>query len=283
MARNTVLAAMAQPDIARTSSPEPNMNPQENTIRIDGSQVLYTVRGKGSPVLLLHGWGSSSDSWRDVQNMLANVGLRVFAIDLPGFGKTPPPSSVWGVEEYASCVEQFARALGLSSFSLVGHSFGGQIAVFFASSHPSLVAKLVLIAPAAIRPPLGTRQRALFLAAKLLGIPLSLIPSATLRAWIRRKAYGAIGRRDYGRSEGIMKDVLERVIRQDLSRLLPAVNIPTLLLWGDNDRLTPLIHGLFMKDALPNASLRVFPGRGHNLHKEVPKDIARDISLFLRP
>lgn len=255
----------------------------ERAARVDGLPISYTVRGEGSPVLLLHGWGSSSDSWRNVQDALANARLRVFALDLPGFGKTPPPPSVWGVEEYASCVERFARALGLSSFSLVGHSFGGQVALSLASSRPSLVAKLALVAPAAIRPPLAIRHLTLLLIAKLLGLPLSLIPSATLRTWIRRKAYGAIGRRDYGRAEGVMKKVLERVIRQDLSRLLPSVNTPALLLWGDNDQLTPLSHGLRIKAAMPNATLKVFEGRGHNLHKEIPEDIARDISLFLRP
>lgn len=274
---------MAQSDIAHTSLPEPNMNPQESTTFIEGLQVSYTVRGEGSPVLLLHGWGSSSESWRNVQDMLANAGLRVFALDLPGFGGTPPPPSVWGVEEYASCVEQFARAIGLSVFSLVGHSFGGQVALSLASSHPSLVVKLALIAPAAIRPPLERGGRIFSLVAKILALPLTLIPTEKARTWIRRKAYEAIGRRDYGRAEGIMKKVLERVIRQDLSHLLSSVNTPTLLLWGDKDLLTPLSHGLGMKAAMPNATLKVFEGRGHNLHKEVPEDIARDISLFLRP
>lgn len=257
------------------------MNPQESTTFVEGLQVSYTVRGEGSPVLLLHGWGSSSDSWRNVQDMLADAGLRVFVIDLPGFGRTPPPPSVWGVEEYASCVEQFACAIGLSAFSLVGHSFGGQVALSLAFSHPSLVAKLALVAPAAIRPSLERGGRILSLIAKILALPLSLIPTEKARTWIRRKAYGAIGRRDYGRAEGIMKKVLERVIRQDLSRLLSSVNTPTLLLWGDKDLLTPLSHGLRMKTTLPNATLKIFEGRRHNLHKEIPEDITRDISLFL--
>lgn len=259
------------------------MNLEEHTILVDGLQVAYTVQGNGMPVFVLHGWGSSSDSWKNVQDMLANAGFQVFVPDLPGFGKTPPPPSAWGVGEYTACVEKFARAIGISAFSLVGHSFGGQIAVSFASSHPSLVAKLVLVATAAIRPKPGILGNILSLLSKGMNRALVLVPSARTREWILRKAYAMIGRHDYGRARGIMREVFKKVVRQDLAHLLPFLSARTLIVWGSEDRLTPLAHGLRIKAAMPNASLKVFKGNGHNLHKEIPEELAQSIVAFLRP
>ena len=131
----------------------------EKTVLVDGFQVHYKQMGEGRPLLILHGWGSSSDSWVRVQEMLAAKGYQVIVPDLPGFGKTQAPHTVWGVEEYAEFMNRFTEELGLEKFILAGHSFGGQTAIQFAVDHPGKLEKLVLIAAAGVRRTPGVAKK----------------------------------------------------------------------------------------------------------------------------
>ncbi|MBI2121430.1 MAG: alpha/beta fold hydrolase [Candidatus Wildermuthbacteria bacterium] len=220
------------------------MDRKDFTTIIDGLQVAYAERGSGRPILFLHGWGSSSDSWSGVADELSKSGFRVVILDLPGFGKTPPPPQAWGVGEYAAFVEKFGRALDIFPCVLAGHSFGGQVAVMLASLRPGLVSRLVLVAPAALRPAPGRKELMLQKAATMMRALLSIIPDDGAKEYVRRALYRAIGRYDYGRARGIMREVFKKVVRQDCATLLPAIRTQTLLLWGEKDALTPLAHGV---------------------------------------
>ena len=138
-----------------------NMDRKDFTTIIDGLQVAYAEWGLGKPILFLHGWGSSSDSWSKVADEVSRAGFRVLIPDLPGFGKTPPPPQAWGVGEYAAFVEEFARTLNIFPCILAGHSFGGQVAVTLASLRPEreTLVKLLIGARYSDFPPIVDRLR----------------------------------------------------------------------------------------------------------------------------
>jgi pimeloyl-ACP methyl ester carboxylesterase len=125
-------------------------------IRINGLDTFYQSDGQGDSIVLLHGWGTSSQSLAGVAACLAPAS-RVLSVDLPGFGWSQAPAAAWGIADYAEHVRQFLDEIGIAKAAFVGHSFGGRIAIHFASHHPHRVSHLILVASAGVRPKRGPR------------------------------------------------------------------------------------------------------------------------------
>ena len=119
---------------------------------IQGIRTNYLTAGKGEPVLLLHGWGSSLEPYRRLIDLLSTKYF-VIALDMPGFGKTEEPPCPWGVDEYVDFVLDFLQAFDIQKLSLVGHSFGGRVIIKLCNRClPFAVNKIVLIDSAGIKP-----------------------------------------------------------------------------------------------------------------------------------
>ena len=254
---------------------------REKKESVNGTQINYKVAGEGRPLLILHGWGSSSDSWVKVAELIAEKGYAVIAPDLPGFGKTSAPSAVWGVEEYADFVNDFAQKLGLRKFILTGHSFGGQMAIQFAVQHPEKAEKLVLLAAAAVRCTPGVAKKLVMAVAKSVSFLLYLVPFEDLRHNIKNALYMAIRRPDYMKTQGIMRDVFKKVITQDLTAKFSKISVPTLIIWGDKDEMTPVQDAYLMDELIPNSKLEVIEGGKHALNFQMPEKLSVSITQFL--
>jgi len=254
---------------------------QERKTVVNRLEVNYKIAGQGQPILILHGWGSSSDSWIEVQRNLVQDGYKVIVPDLPGFGKTGPPSEVWGVEDYADFVFSFAEAIGWDKFSLLGHSFGGQVAIQYSLTYPHTLETLILAAAAGIRRKPGVKVRTIKYIAKILGFFLQLIPSKGLREGMRYNLYMAIRKPDYERVQGVMREVFRRVISQDLGPLLSGVKTPTLVVWGEKDDSIPVEDAYTMKKNIPEAQLEVIPNINHDLNFKAPDKLAEATHRYI--
>lgn len=256
----------------------------ERQINIGGLSVNYKVFGEGKPVLVLHGWGRGSDSWAKVSELLERQGCRVVCPDLPGFGKSQEPGEPWDVEKYLAFVDCFTKQLGLESFFLIGHSFGGGLALAFSSLHPQRVKMLVLCDAAIIRKErLGLRQR---IAKKLslgrsliLGIPLIGRPMHSLSQKI---LYRFAGAQDYFRASGAMRKTFAKVVSQDLSRFAAGIKVPVLIIWGQKDQSTPLEDAYTLQHLIPGSAADVINGIGHNPQRDVPDVLAKKIVNFIK-
>ena len=124
---------------------------KENKIVVDGMDIFYKTAGKGRSLLILHGWGASSLSWMKIIEDLAVNGFEVIVPDLPGFGKTPDPKEPWTSENYADFLLKFIKAIDINDFYLLGHSFGGGLALILASGHKTKISKLILCDAAVVR------------------------------------------------------------------------------------------------------------------------------------
>ena len=111
------------------------------------------------PLILMHGWGCRFETVRSVAQVAAQT-HRVYNVDFPGFGETPEPDSVWGVEEYTAFIEKFAKKLNLTEPVLVGHSFGGRVSILFASRNA--VNKVILVDAAGVKPTRPMKYYAIF-------------------------------------------------------------------------------------------------------------------------
>jgi len=250
-------------------------------IAVSDLRIRYLeTEGKNDiPLIILHGWGSSLDSWKNVASALASEGIKVFIPDLPGFGETPEPPSAWGASDYGEFVKGFARELGIQNFDLAGHSFGGQVAITYAAQHPQDIHKLILIAAARIMKRRKLRVKLFLFVTKIGNLIFVLPPLSLLRPFIQKIWYKITGERDYYRASARMREVFKRV-ETDVSSHLTTIMAPTLILWGDRDDATPVADARIIHDKIPNSKLHIFPGEGHDLNFKKPHEIAQKIFEF---
>lgn len=238
----------------------------------------YFAPGKnpgGSAIIFLHGWRSRGDVWAQAVKDLRGSCATAYAIDLPGFGSSERPKRSYALEDYAETLKAFMEKLGIGKAALVGHSFGGRIAIKFAASHPPLVSKIVLVDSGGIRAPSASRNAKRFFA-KLLK-PL-FAPSFMRGA--RNAAYGMIGAEDYVATPEL-KETFVRVVEEDLAPLLSRIRVPACIVWGADDATTPLADGRVMETHIPGARLAVLPRAGHFSFLDRPDDFARLVSKFI--
>lgn len=226
-------------------------------------------------VVFLHGWQSSAQVWVKILELLAPSKVRLIALDLPGFGLSPMSKSAWGVGDYAELVKNFAIKLQLGSIVLVGHSFGGRVAIKLSAAEPKLIKKLVLVDAAGFRnEKIQTKLK--ILAAKTVK-PLFALP---ILKRLKETAYRAIGAKDYAEA-GALRQILVKTISEDLTDCMREITIPTLLVWGGKDTETPLPFGQIMNRLIPNSKLVVLSGAGHFSFLDEPDQFSKLIHGLL--
>ena len=250
----------------------------EKTINIRGTQLFYTVEGEGMPVILMHGWGCNHSTLKSIEAQLT-PGFKVYNVDFPGFGGSNEPSAVWGVEEYTSLIEEFARQEHIESPILLGHSFGGRVGILFASRNK--VHKLILVDAAVVKPRRSLRYYYKVYSYKAIKHAL-LFFLGKKRGETALNSYRAkVGSSDYSNASPMMRAILSKVVNEDLKSVMPKIACPTLLIWGANDTATPLADAKIMEKLIPDAGLVSFDGVGHYSFLENPYQFAAVLKSFL--
>jgi pimeloyl-ACP methyl ester carboxylesterase len=220
----------------------------------------------GPLVVGLHGWGRDH---RDFSAVLR--GYPHLLIDLPGFGVSPPPTATWGAADYAACVaavlDEHAAAASPEAQPpvVIGHSFGGRVAVCLAASRPDLVRALVLCGVPLLRSPRDGKP----------GVSYRLGRKARQMGLLSERRFEAMrrakGSADYNAAIGVMRSVLVRVVNESYDAELAAIRCPVALLWGGNDRAVPpsMVEEASRLLSAPTAA-DVVGGAGHDVHLEAP-------------
>ncbi len=223
---------------------------------------------EGSPLLLLHGWGSQARLMQPIADALADR-YRVYNVDLPGHGFSPPPPEGWGVPEHAALVAALIRDTIGGPVTLVGHSNGGRIGLYMASdpAYADLIRRLVLISPSGITPQRSWRYYARAYAARLLKAPFALLP-APLREpgldWLRHSlVWKLLGSSDYRALSGVMRETFVKTVNCHLDERVSRIRVPTLLFWGDRDEAVSRHQMEVLEARIPDAGLVVLEGAGH--------------------
>lgn len=202
--------------------------------------------------IFLHGWGLDKNSFLSLANNLPN--LEKILIDLPGFGKTELPKKAWGSFDYAKYIKQNFLKKNKKNI-LIGHSFGGKIAIKIASNYPDLVDKIILIASAGLRKKINFKK-------------------------IIRKIL-KINSQDYNNA-GVLKPILSRVVRENLTQDLKKIKCPVLLIWGQEDKETPIWIAKKMAKLIKNNKLIILPGiNHHNILTLGANQIAHQIKISI--
>ena len=230
-------------------------------------------------IVILHGWGSSSRSWEMVAETLEADGFSVFVPNLPGFGGTKPPKKNWGTNEYGEWVVKYIEMINRENIILLGHSFGGRVAIRLAAQNRiNGVIGLILVGAAGIRH-YNSREQVASWAAKR-AKTLKAIPGYGYLRWFFYRFI--LRKKDYFEARGIMREVLKRVVEEDITPLLKDIKLPTLIIWGERDKMTPLEDGYLMSQKISDSSLKIVPNAGHALNLEKPNELAEIITNSLK-
>jgi len=255
-------------------------------VELDGRRVSYLTAGDSAAapaILLIHGSGVSAGSWVNQLRGLLTA-FRVAAIDLPGHGKSDPIPRA-SVEEYAETVAEFLEALGSGPVLVVGHSLGGAIAIALAAQRPHAVTGLVLLASCAKLPWVDSSWGRLL---PYVPGPLwkTFFISTAQKLLFARGVPGhavSLGMQELRscRAETILKD-LQAAKAMDLTQQATGLDVPTLILCGSQDRLTPPALSADLKGLIPGSRLSLIEEAGHMLLLEVPTRVNEEVLNFAK-
>lgn len=267
-------------------------------IKLGGIRARYLAAGETGPVLVLvHGLGASAEIWKDNIRELA-AGHRVYAPDLIGFGHTDKPDIKYSPFDFLAFLKDFIDALGFERVSMIGQSLGGGITLLYTIQNPERINKLILVDSAGL--------------GREMTIPMRLgsisflsrwfkVSKPMLEALIKRLVYDPdvitsglvdlyyklLAQPDSMRTisrvlssvanlAGAKKDVLS-LIRDRLNE----IKAPTLIVWGKEDRILPLDHGIYGQQQIPESLLYVFEQCGHIPNLEKPREFNELVLKFL--
>jgi pimeloyl-ACP methyl ester carboxylesterase len=252
---------------------------KQNTVEIDGVRLSYKIAGTGKPLFIIHGWGATSNSWMGLIEEMSGKGYELIIPDLPGFGKSPEPKSSWGTLDYSLIILKLIKRLGLKEYCLLGHSFGGGIALRIASENNG-VEELILCNAAIVREErLDLRQK---ISKAIAGIGSFVPKDFPGYGFFEKLLYKLAGAHDYYKASPVMKEVFKKVVSEDLRFLLNKIKQPCLIIWGGDDKATPLSDAILLNKEIKGSELKVISGARHNPYKTHPKETAEAIIKFLK-
>ncbi len=241
-----------------------------------GAEIFYRAAGYGPPVILQHGWGGSSQYWQGTMGSLSDI-RTVYALDLPGYGQSPPVTVQEANPEFlAALIIEFADALGLERFDLIGHSFGSNLVSYVAAEQPHRVNQMVLTCPATYR---NERERRMIkVVHTMMGMTLRL-----RRPWISRvpSLYRQFSGRFFHRlpkDANLLREGFEDFLRMDrrtasesaisaandaVNGILSRVTVPTLVIGASNDSIMPRHGPSTVAQIIPNSRLIWIEDCGH--------------------
>lgn len=226
-----------------------------------------------SKLIILHGWTYDTDKWEPFLKILSENGVEYNMLKIPGL--TAPLSGVWGLSDYVAWLK---KEVGRSreKVILIGHSNGGRIAAAFAALYPERVACLVLIDSAGII----RRDIKTLIKKNLFKIVAAAGKKITKSDKIRDLLYKVVGEQDYNRASKTVKKTMLNLISEDLETTFSKIVVPTLVVWGENDGVTPLSDGRKINSLIKGSEFLIIEGARHSPQFSNKEQVAGPIIGF---
>jgi pimeloyl-ACP methyl ester carboxylesterase len=280
-----------------------NMRVQETSVIVHGHRRAFTIAGDGPPLLLLHGIGSDRTTWRPVLPALARQ-FTVIAPDMLGHGDSAKPRADYSIGGFANGMRDLLGVLGMERATVVGHSFGGGVAMQFAYQFPERTERVVLEASGGLGREVTPLLRALTLpgARQLLAVLDSIpgrVPVRMVEEFARRLPAGPFAS-DIGEVAKVVESFQGRAARTAFLHVLSHVidwrgqivtmrdraylaqGMPIMVIWGDGDTVLPFAHATAAVESMPDARLVTVKGVGHFPHVERPAEFSRAVVDFVK-
>ncbi|WP_052263298.1 alpha/beta fold hydrolase [Geobacter pickeringii] len=288
--------------VPRSPSPTGSLSADRFFTHSPGTVIRYRLHGTGpQPVLFVHGFAAALTTWDDIVPLFPPHRFTLYLMDLKGFGfSSKPRRGSYAPEEQAAVLLSFMEAVAVDGAVLVGHSLGGGIALLallraMTEGRARLVSRLILLDCAAYPQRLPRFMR--WLKIPLIGrlgmalLPLRTLVLASLRAVFHderaitperiRRYEGCFGRSGMARVLIRTVQELDRDGYQGVVARFREIAVPTLIIWGSEDRIIRLANGKRLQREIPGARLAIIPECGHNPHEERPRETYGAIADFL--
>jgi len=269
-------------------------------LELHAERIAYQDAGQGPTLLLIHGMAGSSATWDAIIPRLAK-NYRVIAPDLLGHGKSAKPRGDYSLGAFAAWLRDLLDELGIDRVTVIGQSLGGGIAMQFAYQHRDYCERLVLIGSGGLGPDLSPMLRILSAPGAEFVLPVitpkwvlnlgNKLGSRLATAGIQAPRAGQMWQAYSSLSDSETRQAFLRTLRSvvdhrgqavsALNKLHLTADLPTLLIWGDHDRVIPVSHAFAAHDALTGSRLEVLEGVGHFPHVEAPTVVADILENFM--
>ncbi len=224
--------------------------------------------GSDTTIVMLHGWGQNIQMMAPLGELFHSK-YNILSIDLPGFGMSDEPKFSWSIYDYTKCIRELITHLELKKIILIGHSFGGRIALVYSSKYN--VEKLVCFAS-----PYCKEMNKLPLKNRI----YKKIKQIKHLNWLSKILQNLVGSSDYKNASPIMKEVLVKVINQNLSEDAKKIICPTLLIWGSLDTAVPLKRAYELKNMIKDSAVIVYENATHYAYLEKLNQISIVLDNF---
>lgn len=249
---------------------------------IKGLKTEYQIWGEGSiPVLLLHGWGASFDTYRGIAAALGDR-CRLYAVNFPGCGGTEKMHEPWNLNDYCDFVLEFIKAMKLDNPIMIGHSHGGRVVMKTVADGRVNPPEIVLLDAAGLIPKKSFRQKMRARNFKIIKRVLTLPPLKNHTQGLLNRARAHYGSADYNAAPEVLRKTLVNLVNTDIREILPNIKCPTLLIWGENDTATPLEDAKTIESLIPDAGLCIIKGTGHFSFCEKPYEAHAILRSFIK-
>jgi len=252
-------------------------------VSVDGHRIHYYTGGSGPPIVLVHGLGGRSEDWANLMPQLVRGGHRVYALDLLGFGRSARPrDAAYSIPQEAGIVEKFIAGQNLDRTDLAGWSMGGWIAMRVALDEPERIRRLAIYDSAGLRydVPFDTSVFWPDNPTKLATLRDLLSPGVAppVPALIQRDVFRLTGRNGWI----IQRSMQSMLTGADvLDGKLAALKMPVLIVWGKQDKITPVAVGYTIHNQVPQSVLEIYDGCGHLAARECSDRIGPNTLAFL--
>ena len=247
-------------------------------IIVDGLVASYQRSGKGKTLLFIHGWGDDSRTYKDLFEFFEKK-YDCIALDLPGFGRSDPPKKPWNLDDYSAFVATFLKKINAKTVhGVIGHSNGGGLAIRALRLKKLSAKKLVLLSSAGVRNK-RTLKRLLIKVVAKTGKVLTFWLPKSWRQVLQRQLYGAVGSDILIIPE--LRETFKLTVRQDITKDAAKLKLPTLLIYGDEDKATPVSDGQLLASLIPKSRFEMLMG-GHFIHHDQTDNVAKLIGGFLK-
>ncbi len=239
-------------------------------LKLDSAEINYIQYGKetGKDILLLHGWGQNIEMMKPVGDAFA-TNYHITILDFPGFGESREPEETFTIEDYAKVVEELVKKLKIKKPIIMGHSFGGRVAICYSAYHD--IEKLVLFASPCFKIYNSENLKVKTLKA------LKKLPGMNK---LGEKMKNYIGSRDYKAASPTMRKIFVNIVNKDLGNYVQDIEEPTLIIWGENDQEVTYEEEKMIENAMVDAALITLPGT-HYAYLENLNQVIKILESFL--
>jgi len=255
---------------------------EQKQIIIKNIQLNYyaveSTTESSNVLVFLHGWRSNSTVWFNLIKRLSEQGYNCIALDLPGFGRSQTPQDIFNTDKYADVVDEFLHKLHVEDAVCVGHSYGGRILINLGVRNKLKAEKIVLVDASG----LGMDEGGISVKKTIAKVVKPIFKIGPLQG-LRKKIYQAMGGEDYIESEvsPFFKATYQNITQDKYNEEISTITVPTYLIWGANDKDTPVEMAAVMEELIPNSQLEFIMNAGHYPFLDNPEEFEAVLLDFL--